>query len=63
MGVVETSAKLAERYGANTDKAYIAALFHDACKNLDIDEMNSLVEKYGIGVAEKGAAVGGQIST
>ena len=49
MGVVETSAKLAERYGANTDKAYIAALFHDACKNLDIDEMNSLVEKYGIG--------------
>ena len=49
MGVVETSAKLAERYGADADKAYIAALFHDACKNLDIDEMNSLVEKYGIG--------------
>ena len=49
MGVVETSAKLAERYGADEDRAYIAALFHDACKNLDIDEMNSLVEKYQIG--------------
>lgn len=49
MGVVETSAKLAERYGADTEKAHIAALFHDACKNLDIDEMNSLVEKYHIG--------------
>ena len=49
MGVVETASKLAERYGADTEKAYVAALFHDACKNLDIDEMNSLVEKYHIG--------------
>lgn len=48
-GVVETAMKLAERYGADVEKAHIAALFHDACKNLDIDEMNSLVEKYGIG--------------
>lgn len=49
MGVIETATKLAERYGADEEKAYIAALFHDACKNLDIDEMNSLVEEYGIG--------------
>ncbi len=49
MGVVETAAKLSERYGADPEKSYIAALFHDACKNLDIDEMNSLVERYGIG--------------
>ncbi len=49
MGVVETAGALAERYGADPEKTYIAALFHDACKNLDIDEMNSLVEKYEIG--------------
>ena len=48
-GVIETSARLAERYGADADKTYIAALFHDACKNLDNDELNMLVEKYNIG--------------
>ncbi|MGI6205545.1 MAG: bis(5'-nucleosyl)-tetraphosphatase (symmetrical) YqeK [Anaerovoracaceae bacterium] len=48
MGVVETAGALAERYGADPDKTYIAALFHDACKNLDSDEMNSLVEKYNL---------------
>ena len=48
-GVVETAVALAEKYGADVESADIAALFHDACKNLDIDEMNMLVEKYGIG--------------
>ncbi len=48
-GVIFTAVKLAERYGADPDKAEMAALFHDACKNLDIDEMNTLVEEYGIG--------------
>ncbi len=48
-GVVETAVKLARRYGADEDKTYIAALFHDACKNLDSDEMNMLVEEYEIG--------------
>ena len=49
MGVVETATALAEKYNADVEKAYVAALFHDACKNLDIDEMNMLVEKYNIG--------------
>ena len=48
-GVIYTAVRLAERYGADTDKAETAALFHDACKNLDIDEMNMLVEQYEIG--------------
>lgn len=48
-GVIFTAVRLAERYGADTDKAEMAALFHDACKNLDIDEMNMLVERYEIG--------------
>ena len=49
MGVVDTAMMLAEKHGADVEKAHIAALFHDACKNLDIDEMNMLVEKYKIG--------------
>lgn len=48
-GVIYTAVRLAQRYGADTDKAETAALFHDACKNLDIEEMNMLVEMYGIG--------------
>lgn len=48
-GVIFTAVKLAERYGADRDKAETAALFHDACKNLDIDEMNMLVEEYNVG--------------
>jgi len=33
LGVVDTAEFLAERYGADKDKARIAAIFHDACKN------------------------------
>ncbi|MGN1350552.1 MAG: bis(5'-nucleosyl)-tetraphosphatase (symmetrical) YqeK [Anaerovoracaceae bacterium] len=48
-GVVETAVALAKKHGADVQKAHIAALFHDACKNLDIEEMNALVEQYQIG--------------
>lgn len=48
-GVVETAVALAETYGADVEKARIAALFHDACKNLDSEEMNALAEQYAIG--------------
>ena len=47
-GVVYTALRLAQRYGADPDKTETAALFHDACKNLDIDEMNMLVEQYQV---------------
>ena len=43
MGVVETAVALAEKYGADVEKGNIVALFNDACKNLDIDEMNMRV--------------------
>lgn len=49
LGVVDTAVELARRYGADEEKTYMAALFHDACKNLDSDEMNMLVEEYEIG--------------
>ena len=48
-GVIETATALAETHGADVEKAHIAACFHDACKNLDIEEMNMLIEMYEIG--------------
>ena len=49
-GVIYTAVRLAERYGADPEKAEIAALFHDACKILDIEEMYTLVEEFQLGV-------------
>ena len=37
--------KLAEKYGEDPDKAYIAGLLHDICKELPPDEQLELVEK------------------
>ena len=33
LGVVETATRYAEKFGADVDKARIAAIFHDACKS------------------------------
>jgi len=33
LGVVDTAVYLAEKFGADKDKAKIAAIFHDACKS------------------------------
>jgi len=33
LGVVDAAIKYAKRFGADVDKARIAAIFHDACKN------------------------------
>lgn len=33
LGVVEMAVKYAKRFGADVEKARIAAIFHDACKN------------------------------
>lgn len=48
LGVRDTAARLAEKYGADTGKARIAALVHDCAKNLSLPEMLKLCEKYDI---------------
>ncbi|MDI3312610.1 MAG: bis(5'-nucleosyl)-tetraphosphatase (symmetrical) YqeK [Thermoanaerobacterium sp.] len=48
LGVMETSEKLAVRYGADVEKAKIAGLLHDCAKNLREDELIVLANKYGI---------------
>jgi len=53
MGVVETAEKYAKRFGADVDKARIAAIFHDACKSEGPIEhgpmaAKKLEEKFGV---------------
>lgn len=43
MGVVETSRRLAMKYGADCKKAEMAAIFHDYAKYDDIEEMRKII--------------------
>ncbi|MDP4133691.1 MAG: bis(5'-nucleosyl)-tetraphosphatase (symmetrical) YqeK [Bacillota bacterium] len=48
MGVVETSLKLAQRYGCDKEKTRYAALLHDCAKNYEASELKKLCRKYDI---------------
>lgn len=48
LGVEREAARLAERYGADVEKARFAALLHDCTKKLTMDEQLALCERYGI---------------
>ena len=52
IGVRDTAERLAEKYGADKKKARIASLLHDCAKNLSLQEMLKLCEKYDIIVDE-----------
>jgi predicted HD superfamily hydrolase involved in NAD metabolism len=43
LGVIETSVRLAERYGADTGKADLAALLHDYCKYWPAEKLRAIV--------------------
>lgn len=47
-GVAEESAKLANLYGANVEKAYIAGLLHDCAKCIPTDEKLKYCKKYDV---------------
>ncbi len=46
--VADEAVRLAEKYGADKDKAYLAGLLHDITKNSDNDEHFSLFDKYNV---------------
>ena len=48
LGVCDEAVKLAEKYGADTEKAYIAGILHDCAKGYDTDEQIELCQKYGV---------------
>lgn len=51
-GVCETAVRLAQIYGADTEKAYTAGLLHDAAKNLGKKEMLAECERLGVELDE-----------
>lgn len=49
LGVAEEAVKLAERYGADKDKAYIAGLVHDTAKEISADDARKMLkESFGL---------------
>lgn len=52
LGTEQEAIRLAERYGADVEKARRVALLHDCTKKLDMPEQLALCEKYGIALDE-----------
>ena len=52
LGTEQEAIRLAERYGADVEKARRAALLHDCTKKLDMPAQLALCEKYGIQLDE-----------
>ncbi|SET89979.1 bis(5'-nucleosyl)-tetraphosphatase (symmetrical) YqeK [Paenibacillus sp. NFR01] len=48
LGVMETSVKLAERYGADPVKAETAAILHDVAKYWPVERMREIIEREGL---------------
>ena len=48
LGTEQEAIRLAERYGADVDKARVGALLHDCTKKLDLAAQLALCEQYGI---------------
>ena len=52
LGTEQTAAALAEKYGADVEKARFAALLHDATKRLSMEEQLAMCEHYHIALDE-----------
>lgn len=52
LGTEQTAVALAEKHGANVEKARMAALLHDCTKRLSLDEQLSLAAQYGVALDE-----------
>lgn len=48
LGVCDEAVKMAEKFGADKEKAYLAGLLHDCAKGYTNDEQIELCGKYGI---------------
>lgn len=58
VNVAESAAELARRYGADEEKAEIAGILHDSCKEIPKDEMLQIMTRGGIilDAVEKGTS-------
>ncbi|MGL4740462.1 MAG: bis(5'-nucleosyl)-tetraphosphatase (symmetrical) YqeK [Sarcina sp.] len=51
LGVAETSVKLAKLYGADEEKAKIAALAHDIAKELSVEKQKEILRKHNFEIS------------
>ncbi len=51
-GLSREAIRLAERYGADVQKARVAALLHDCTQKLNMEEQLALCKRYGIELDE-----------
>ena len=52
IGVANTAVKLAEKFGVDTDKAYIAGLLHDCAREFENEDLPAEAVKRGIKIGE-----------
>lgn len=52
LNVADAAVKLAKRYGGDPDKAYIAGLLHDVCKEMPVEKQRELVSRCTLDVSE-----------
>lgn len=52
IGVANTAVKLAERFGVDANKAYVAGLLHDCAREFENDELPAQAEIRGIKIGE-----------
>jgi len=57
IGVADTAVKLAKKFGADVDKAYIAGLLHDCAREFENNELIGQAESRGIEIGEVEAAI------
>lgn len=50
--VAESAKALAKRYGADEEKAEVAGILHDVCKETDLSEQLAVIEKAGMTITE-----------
>lgn len=57
LAVAKEALRLAEKYGADGEKAFLAGLLHDICKDMPQKQQLQLFDEFGIilGAVEKGA--------
>lgn len=48
LGVMESSVKLAQRYGADPERAETAAILHDVAKYWPVERMREIIEQNGL---------------
>ena len=50
LNVADAALKLAEKYGADIEKAYLSGLVHDICKEVPTDEQLAMAQKCRQGI-------------